>query len=363
MMRDFKKLFFDINSKGLLDFSPSDINLGKDNYSCAQILDMLSNDEINLETLYQRESGLWDTRTKSRFIESMMLKFPIPPLYFNVLYKDEAQIYPHWEVIDGLQRLSTLKEFFIGINGKKLILDGMEFYPEINNMSYDTLPRHLVRNFESCQLQLHLVYPNTPKQVIRRIFERINTTNLKLTDQEVRNAIYQGKVTNLLKSSSEVLSKYGIKIQEKRKSPQELALRFYSFYCFGLDLYPKEHNLGSYLDMCVRALNELSQKELDELFDIFKNSLDFSYKLLGLDCFRPNSGRFNRSLFEVLMVFFAKLNAQERNELLKKQNTVLSNYFSLLSEDRFMKSISSATSRIDNVKYRFSAINDLLRNL
>ncbi|WP_336843875.1 DUF262 domain-containing protein [Serratia nevei] len=360
-MNKYLELFKSANSKGLLDFSPSDIKLGKDNYSCAQIIDMLRNDEINLETIFQRKSGLWDVATKSKFIESMMLKFPIPPLYFNVIYRDKDQKYPHWEVIDGLQRLSTIKEFVLGgNNGKQLILDGMEFYPDLNGQSYDELPRHLIRNFESCQLQLHLVYPHTPKQVIRRIFERINTTNLKLTDQEIRNAIYQGDVIFLLKKSSSLLLKYDIKIQDKRMGPQELVLRFYAFYCFGTSHYPKESNLGSYLDQSIRALNELSINELNDLLDIYDDALYHCHKIFGVDCFKGASGRFNRSLFEVLMVFVARLSRNKKAELVKDNSKLLTNYFSLLSDERFLKSVSSATSRIDNVKYRFQAIENLL---
>jgi len=362
-MIKYTKLFQSANEKGLLDFSPADIKLGKDNYSCAQLIDMLKNDEINLETLYQRKSGLWDIRTKSRFIESMMLKFPIPPIYFNVIFRDKEQKYPHWEVIDGLQRLSTIKEFVMGVDGKKLILDGMDFYPELNKSKYDNLPRHLIRNFESCQLQLHLVYPNTPKQVIRRIFERINTTSLKLTDQEIRNAIYQGDVIDLLKKSSSLLSKYQIKIQDKRMSPQELVLRFYAFYCFGTEFYPKENNLGLFLDQSIRAINELTHCELDDLYHIYKEAISFCYKLFGMDCFKATSGRFNRSLFETLMVFIAKLGDDEKKQLLKNKIKALDNYFTLINEERFIKSTSSATSRIDNVKFRFQAINNIKKGI
>lgn len=358
-MNIFNSLFESANAKGLLDFSPSDISLGKDNYSCAQIIDMLRNDEINLETLYQRNSGLWDIRTKSRFIESMILKFPIPPIYFNVIYLDKEQKFPHWEVIDGLQRLSTIKEFVIGIDGKKLSLDGMDFYPEMNGLKFDQLPRHLIRNFESCQLQLHLVYPNTPKQVIRRIFERINTTNLKLTDQEIRNAIYQGEVVNMLKRSASILPEYNIKIKEDRKGPQELALRFYAFYCFGEINYPQENNLGLFLDQSIRALNELDTDELDKLFNCFKRSLHLCYLLFGIDCFKATGGRFNRSLFETLMVFVAKLSPSQLQTLELNKTKAIDNYFSLISDERFLKSISSATSRNDNVKHRFTSINKI----
>jgi hypothetical protein len=362
-MDNFLEIFKVANGKGLLDFSPSDIKLGKDNYSCAQIIDMLKNDEINLETLYQRNSGLWDVRTKSRFIESMMLKFPIPPLYFNVIYRDLEQTNPHWEVIDGLQRLSTIKEFIIGIKGKKLTLDGMDFYPEINGATYDELPRHLIRTFESCQLQLHLVYPNTPKQVIRRIFERINTTNLKLTDQEIRNAIYQGNVIDMLKKASSVLNSYKIKSNDRRMGTQELVLRFLAFYCFGTEFYPKEPNLGLFLDQSIRGLNELSLEQLDSLFLIFEESIAYCYRLFGVDCFKSSGGRFNSSLFETLMVFVANLTDIQKEVLLIERKKVIDNYFSLIQQDRFIKSTSSATSRADNVKYRFMAVSELKKGI
>ena len=71
------------------------------------IITRLKHDEIELDTEFQRKRSLWDAVTKSQFIESLMLRIPIPPLYFDGTDDD------NWLVIDGLQRLSTLKEFII----------------------------------------------------------------------------------------------------------------------------------------------------------------------------------------------------------------------------------------------------------
>ncbi|MNZ36861.1 hypothetical protein D3C78_542940 [compost metagenome] len=358
-MQDYHYIFDTTNEKTLLDFSLSDINIGKENYSCDQLLEMLANNEINLDTIFQRKKGLWSPSQKGRFIESMMLRFPIPPLYFNVLHKDEKKEFPFWEVIDGLQRLSTIDEFV----HKGLELKGLEFYPELNGKKFEELPRHLIRTFKSCQLQLHLVFPNTPTQVIRRIFERINTTNLKLTDQEVRNAIYQGYITKLLKDDAIYLSNFKIPTNDNRCSTQELVLRFYSFYCFGIDKYIDTDRLDEFLDKSIRALNEFERASLDIISEKFKDAIDKSYLLLGDSAFRGVNNRFNRSLFEVITVSIANLSESEYSQAIKKSKKISNDYIKLASgksDPRFTKSISSATSREDNVKYRYNVIKKLI---
>lgn len=364
-MRDLKQLYIDVNDETLLDFSPSDINLGKDNYSCDQIIEMLDNDEINLDTIFQRRAGLWSDIQKSKFIESMMLRFPIPPLYFNVVHKDKEKKEPFWEVIDGLQRLYTIKEFTQGVKGKKLKLTGLDFYPELDGDTFDDLPRHLVRNFKACQLQLHLVYPQTPVQVILRIFERINTTSLKLTDQEVRNAIYQGPIVDILKEDAEYLNHKGIKVDNKRSSNNEVVLRFYSIYCFGVENYSKSGKLNNFLDKSMRTLSELDIVELDEISSKFRSAISVALQIFGNQAFRGKGNRFNRTLFEAKLVSLALLDDKQIKNCIQNRNEILDNYNFLLNNtegERFVKSISNATSRADNINYRYATLQSILRS-
>lgn len=365
-MINFENLYSEVNDRTLLDFSPADINLGKENYSCDQIIEMLENDEINLETIFQRKSGLWSRIQKSKFIESMMLRFPIPPLYFNVVYKDQYNKTPFWEVIDGLQRLYTIKEFTLGVAGKKLVLEGLDFYPELNGSTYEELPRHLIRNFKACQLQLHLVFPQTPVQVILRIFERINTTSLKLTPQEVRNAIYQGPIVNIIKNDTRYLFNEGVKLDEKRFSDNEVVLRFYSVYCFGIEKYMKEGTLNSFLDKSMRALNELSNSELNEISKKFKLALNYTMDIFGSLAFKSKGNRFNRTVFETKLVSIALLNEDELNKCIKNKHSIQERYSRMVNSsegERFIKSVSNATSRPDNVMFRYSTLNKLLLDL
>lgn len=363
---DFLRLYDLAEDESLLTFNPADINVKQENYSCDQILEMLQYNEINLNTDFQRSSDLWNDEKMSKFIESLMLKLPIPPFYFNIVYIEDENEKIHWEVIDGLQRLSALRKFCFGDNNnKKLILQGLDFFTELNGVAYEKIPRHLIRNFKSSQLQLHLVYPNTPVEIKYRIFERINTTNLTLKDQEVRHALYQGPIINILKKSvKEILVPNKIKISDDRMDAQETILRAISFTCFGHTRYPVKSNLKLFLDNSIKALSKLSKREVDNIYESFYENFTFCLDLFGSDCFKnKTNGRavFNKSLFDSLIYASSKLTTSQKNKFMKSPSKVINEYNKCFSDERFIKAISSATSRQDNVIYRLEKISSIFK--
>lgn len=363
---DFLKLYDAAEKESLLTFNPADINVKQENYSCAQIIDMLEYDEINLNTDFQRSSDLWDDVRMSKFIESLMLKLPIPPFYFNIVYLSESQVKIHWEVIDGLQRLSALKKFcFSDKNNNKLKLTGLDFFTELNGMHYDEIPRHLIRNFKASQLQLHLVYPSTPIEVKYRIFERINTTNLKLKDQEVRHALFQGEVIFILKKAVKTLFiKNKINVNDDRMDAQEVVLRAISFSCFGYEKYPHGSNLKLFLDTSIKALSKLNKKEIEGLYSDFVDNFNFCIAVFGGDCFKNKSNNrsvFNKSLFDSLIYASSQLTTKEKDNALINKDIIKVKYDEMLKNERFSKAISNATSRFDNVVFRLSFANEILK--
>lgn len=363
---DFLKLYEEAEKESLLTFNPADINVKQENYSCAQIMDMLEYDEINLNTDFQRSSDLWDDTRMSKFIESLMLKLPIPPFYFNVVYLNESQVKIHWEIIDGLQRLSALKKFcFSDKNNKRLQLSGLDFFTELNGKTYDEIPRHLIRNFKASQLQLHLVYPSTPIEVKYRIFERINTTNLKLKDQEVRHALFQGVVINALKKAvKELFVVNKINVNDDRMDAQEVVLRAMSFSCFGYEKYPHGSNLKLYLDNSIKALSKLNEDEVNVIYTNFENNFKFCLKMFGVDCFKTKSSNrsvFNKGLFDSLIYAASSLTPNDKNLALNNKSAIIKEYNDMLANERFSKAISNATSRFDNVVFRLSYAKDIFK--
>lgn len=347
-----------------LGFAINDINIKTEQQSGHFLLDMLSHGEINLNTPFQRSSDLWPAPAMSRFIESMMLRFPIPPFYFNIGFQEQNSRKPFWEVIDGLQRLSALQRFFIGdVQGVKLKLSGLDFFTELNGATVDDLPRHLKRNIESCQITLFVVYPNTPKQVKYRIFERVNTGGLKLNDQEIRHALNQGRPAVILEMATELgLTHNGFKIPPGRMKDRELALRCLAFQLFGADGFPG--SMKRFLDDALEELGRISDKESNDLISSFSSSVQFIRELFGSAAFkRPDSRPFNRALFDSYTYIASKLSNPEKRLVLSKKDLINRLYIESFNDNAYVMSITAATARVENINMRFSVAHSLFKKV
>ena len=353
-----------------LDFSISDINIKTEQQSGHFIIDMLRHNEINMQTPFQRSSDLWKTDVMSRFIESMMLKFPIPPFYFDISYKinadgTENEKEPFWQVVDGLQRLSAIRRFVIGDDkGRKLKLRGLDFFGDLEGATYDTLPRNLKRNIDACQISMFVIYPNTPKSVKHRIFERVNTGGLKLNDQEIRHALNQGRPPEILAAAvKKGLVDNGIKIDPGRMKDEELALRFLAFNLLKPNQYG--NSMKSFLDDAMEALATVNSRTEKNLIQGLSDSVAIAKELFGPLAFRKQEGTaINKSLFDSYTYAISALSRQERALLLDNKLEIVKRYKASLAENaknrRYLESISSATARIENVRMRFSVAQAVL---
>ncbi|MCI9137664.1 MAG: DUF262 domain-containing protein, partial [Lachnospiraceae bacterium] len=152
-------------------FNPSTIDIIMKPITLDSIVKRIENEEINMETEFQRKSGLWSEMKKSQLIESLLLKIPLPAFYFDESREDS------WLIIDGLQRLTALKEFMVD---KSLKLEGLEFFLDLNGCGFDDLPRVFTRRLEETSLVSFNIRAGTPENVKFNIFKRINTGSLEL---------------------------------------------------------------------------------------------------------------------------------------------------------------------------------------
>jgi len=205
-------------------FDPEKIRVDTRPYTIDILLNRIKYGELNLSPDFQRTDNIWNSKTKSRLVESILVRIPLPAFYMDATDEDK------WVVIDGLQRLTTLKQFAID---KSLVLSELEFLDlNLNGKNFDELPRNLQRRIIETQVTVYLIQKGTPPEVKFNIFRRINTGGLPLSLQEIRHALNQGKSTKFLEKLSklpEFKQATANSISGQRMSDREFILRFLAF--------------------------------------------------------------------------------------------------------------------------------------
>lgn len=339
-------------------FNPSEIDIVVEPKSLDALIKRIQHDEIDMNTDFQRHADLWDNRKMSRLIESILIRFPLPAFYFDASEDD------NWLIVDGLQRLSTIRKFVLE---KKLRLSGLEFLTELNGKTFDKLHRTYQRRIEECPVTVYMIKPGTPEDVKYSVFRRINTGGLTLNNQEIRNALAKPKDRELLEELANFeYSKIMLGDLSKRMKDQELVLRFWAFYRFDY-LDPKnKKEIASFLD---RAMEEI--KKGDETYrEIFKQkymtAIKRCYQLLGKSGFEkdPSSNSRKRSknstLFEVWMVEMAKLSQSKFDMLIGKESLFKKKAAALLNDSEFFNAITYSTQKKDHVETRYAKVRNLI---
>ena len=311
---------------------------------------------------FQRDSNVWTNIQKSRLIESVLLGLPLPSFYFSEDPNTNQLL-----VVDGLQRLCTFTDFCLD---KKLKLKGLQFLTSLEGCTYDDLDRSHIRRIKSLKITLNTLRKNTPQRVKFVIFQRVNTAGVPLTPQEMRNALYQKKATDLLRSMVALNSfkdATGGKIPSKRMTDCDFANRFLAFYLCRQDY---DGNLDGFMGDALEKVNKMSQEEIDDLLRIFDSSMSVCYHLLGSTAFkRPNpenSGSFlkiNKAIYEVLSVSIASLSSSEQAVLLQRKTQFQNEIYSLFTQEDFIKSITSGTAKVSQVDYRHSKVQQLIKDI
>jgi uncharacterized protein with ParB-like and HNH nuclease domain len=174
-------------------FSTKDIKITSAAILLPSLINRLKHDEIGIPE-FQRNADLWTPTVMSRLIESILLKLPLPVFYFDASDPEK------WQVIDGLQRLSAIRRFFVD---KNLKLKKLQFLSELDGKGYDDLERGFQRTIDETSFLTYQIEAQTPKEVRYSIFNRINTGGTPLNAQEIRQALNQGAGLEFLKDVCE----------------------------------------------------------------------------------------------------------------------------------------------------------------
>jgi len=231
-------------------FDPTRIKISTREPSVDPVMKRMRRKELALAPDFHRSGDIWPPRTQSRLIESILLRSPLPVFYMAADPDD------NWQVVDGLQRLGTLRNFILL---KKLRLRGLEYLSQFEGHDYDQLPRPMQRRITETQLSCHVIETGTPPEVMFNVFKRINTEGKPLVGQEIRHALNPGPARELLRElaeSPEFLRATDGTVNPKRMADRECVLRFLAFRSLGDQSYGGK--LDEFLMAAMQHLNRVS---------------------------------------------------------------------------------------------------------
>lgn len=343
-------------------FNPSLIRVDTKTLTIDLLRSRIEYQEIDLAPGFQRKGGIWNDGAQSRLIESMLIRIPLPAFYMDAT-NDEK-----WLVVDGLQRLTTLKRFMIE---KSLRLHGLEYLTQLEGKTYDELPRNYQRRITETQVTVYLIEKGTPEKVKFNIFKRINTGGLPLSAQEIRHALNQGEATKLLArlaDSKEFKLAVDYGIRDDRMADRECVLRYLAFT---INPYTNYKDFDDFLDKTMKDINRMTVQERQILARQFERAMIATREIFGREAFRKQSSKkvprqpINKALFESWSVNFSQLSDQQI-DIVKARKDVLREKFIELLENpdrKFNEAISLATSDAKKVRLRFEAIAQIIKEV
>ncbi|MBL7766514.1 MAG: DUF262 domain-containing protein [Chitinophagaceae bacterium] len=354
----------DIDTGVLMErpFNPAQIDISTKNPTIDLLVKRLQSSppEIDLYPDFQRKDDLWDAGKQSRLIESLLIKFPLPAFYFDGTDNNK------WLVVDGLQRLSAIRNFMIK---KSLKLTSLEFLKKLEGDGFDDLPRNLQRQIEETQVTAYIINPGTPDEVKFNIFRRVNTGGLIMEPQEIRHAMNQGVPAVYVKELAQTPE--FIEATEKALSPnrmldREFVTRFIAFYLNDYKAYIPD--LDTFMNSSMSAIRNLSDSDKEKMKKDFISAMSLSKEIFNNWAFRksdkyPEKRKpINKALFEVWSVTLARLDDEQRKIIKEKKDILFYKSISLVKEDStFFNSITTSTGNKSSVAYRFSSIEKIIQ--
>lgn len=368
--------------------------------SFSLIFDRIQHNEIELQPDFQRKERVWNSKEKSLLIESILLGLPIPMFYFAE--REDGS----WLIVDGLQRTTTIFDYMRGEFG----LTDLKYFnnPEdsVYKKKFQDLPRQYQRKIREYQINGHLIsVEKNDFEMVRELFQRINTYGRALSAQEIRCALHPGSsipfIRYLAESGDFIDATFG-RINPKRMKDMEFVLGIVSHILFGYEDYNYNReddflvNSMKYLNGFsfkldgkfeddLNALPSWEQDECDMIFfklhQYFKKGLYLSQEIFGdLRFKKTKSETINKQLVVMLVSVFSLLDDDKANKILSERESFVEQFYKLLNgeikssipwisdtynsqlEKNFDYSISQSTGKRTTILYRFGNFVDLIEN-
>lgn len=308
----------------------------------------------SLELAGFQRGFVWRRPQMDRFIESLLLGFPIPGIMLV------QQVDKRYLVLDGQQRLKTLESFYEGVhNAKVFALENVA--DEFKGLTYKTLSPEQRRTLDNTFIQATIVRTDGTRESLEsiyQIFERLNSGGTQLTPHEIRIALYPGPFVDLLAG----LNNYpGWRAIYGAKSPRvrdhELVLRFLALYVRSNEYY---RPLKKFLNDFVADHRDLTKLKSEELVRLFESAAD-SLAAVGARSYLRRAGqRVNAALLEAVFVAAMRRVAAGRDMSPELITKAIRN---LLENKKLPAVISGSTSNEENLSRRLDLATTALMDV
>lgn len=331
-----------------------DISVSPSDPSLELLANQIEREDI-IVPFYQRKY-VWKIEQASRLIESFLMGLPVPQVFLYVNSEDKL------EVIDGQQRLLSVKYFFEGYFGKVdasgrrrvFRLKGLSERSDYNGKTYDELPSRDQRRLRNATLRVINIKQLKPKMAsdsVFHIFERLNTGGTQLKPQEIRNAVYRGPIVEWLwrrNDNADWRAIIGMKTPDKHQKDVELVLRLFSLY---QDWGDYEKPMLSYLNRKMNEHKTLSAEKVQDFEAQFDRASDLVRKCIERP-FRPKSV-INSAVLESVMITLMEDRSISGDGLQER-------YERLLADREFQDLIVGATTDTQVLRRRLRRAREVL---
>lgn len=289
------------------EFPPSDIVAFNELRSCADIVRMYKSKQLVIDPKFQRDI-VWKDTQQTRFIDSLTKQLPIPSMCIGLDYKTNKRF-----VIDGLQRICSIIKFLTNDDWKMSKLDDID--DKISGKTVAEVKEHhedLYERVENLTIPITVIRYNAGKKnhnkYLFTIFHRLNTGGTRLSNQEIRNSIYHGKLNDLLKNLVQYPNWRRLFALEGDKSYrftyEELILRFFAFYDYvEQENYKYQGRLTKFLNDYMDDNQDPRDADLDKKEKIFTRTVDIAYNQLSQN---KLLGKVSKVVMEGVLVGIAK---------------------------------------------------------
>ncbi|MCG5247917.1 DUF262 domain-containing protein [Methylorubrum extorquens] len=338
----------------------SEAVLYSSDWTVETVISQMTNSNIEMNPRFQRRDA-WSPGGKSRFIESIILGFPIPQIVLAEKKGKKGQFI----VLDGKQRLLSLLQFTGRAEGARngFRLSGLEVRADLNRKSYTA-----IKDDPNRRDDINAFLNNTIRTVVIRnwpstnflhiVFLRLNTGSVKLSPQELRQAMVPGPFSEFIDdtalASAHTQRLLGRTSPDPRMRDVELLVRFLGFRNF-LPTYGGR--MKEFLDGVCQELTDTwanSQPRVQGDLNEFNSAVDALIEIFGADeiARKPGSKSFNRAIFDALAFYAA--DHEIRNSMTAHSGPIKDLYAELMRDDRFSKAIESDTAGIPHTFDRLS---------